>query len=563
MTNKQRIVAGPGIIKCGFRGLLVLIIVVLVTAVINQTKENRRLSDDQLAQNTPANRLCTCENPESSIQTSKDPGKQLPTYKNPETSLLSTNINPGNQQPTDKNPQTSLLPTHMNPQTSFMSTPKDPGNQLPTHNNPQTSLSTPPGLGKQLRHNIPETSLSTPPSLGKLSTHKIHETSSSTLPTLEKLWTHRIPETSFSTPRNAGNSMLVRKNGGNSMSRCDLFSGKWVYDNKSYPLYKDRQCPYMFGDLACEMYGRKDLKYQSWRWQPRDCDLPRFNGKALLERLRDKRLVFVGDSVNRNQWVSMICLVESSIPQGFKSMRARGSLYTFKATEYNASIDFYWAPFLVESNADNPHNHRLTDRIVRIQAIEKHAKYWTDADIIVFNSYLWWRLPGLKLLLGSFEKPNKIYKERNQRLYKMALNTWSDWLDSHVNRTKTRLFFVSMSATHSRAREWGMPMYQNCLNETEPISKEGYWGSGSDPNMMRLLKGEIRNLKRRGLKVQMLNITQLSEYRKDGHPSIYRKQWVPLTKEKLADPLSYADCTHWCLPGVPDVWNELLYAYIV
>ncbi|KAA8517461.1 hypothetical protein F0562_017754 [Nyssa sinensis] len=191
---------------------------------------------------------------------------------------------------------------------------------------------------------------------------------------------------------------MLKDRGSSSLLQCDLFSGKWVYDNKTYPLYKDQNCSFMFDDLACEKFGRKDLNYQYWRWQPHDCDLPRFNGKALLERLRGKRLVFVGDSLNRNQWVSLVCLLDSSIPPQLKSMRLKGSLYTFKATEYNASIDFYWAPLLVESNSDDPSHHRLPDRIVRINAIEKHAKHWIDADIVVFNSYLWWRLPTLKVL---------------------------------------------------------------------------------------------------------------------------------------------------------------------
>lgn len=114
-----------------------------------------------------------------------------------------------------------------------------------------------------------------------------------------------------------------------------------------------------------------------------------------------------------------------------------------------------------------------------------------------------------------------------------------------------------------RGEEWGRSADQNCYNETEPITKEGYWGSGSDPKMMRIVEETINGLERRGLKVQMLNITQLTEYRKEGHPSIYRKQWDPLTEEQLARPEGYADCIHWCLPGVPDVWNELLHAYIV
>ncbi|KAL7265619.1 hypothetical protein ACSBR1_003412 [Camellia fascicularis] len=349
-----------------------------------------------------------------------------------------------------------------------------------------------------------------------------------------------------------------------SSSRCEFFSGKWVFDNNSYPLYKEQDCTFMSDQLACHKFGRKDLSYQNWRWQPHHCDLPRFNATALLERLRNKRLVFVGDSLNRGQWVSMVCLVETSIPnKELKSMHTNGSLITFRAIEYNATVEFYWAPLLVDSNSDDPVKHRLPDRIVRAQAIEKHAKYWTDANILVFNSYLWWRRPKMKVLWGSFESPDGIYKEIEMlRSYEMAIKTWSDWLEFHVNHNKTQLFFVSMSPTHERGEEWGRSVDQNCYNETDPILKEGYWGSGSDPDMMHIVEDAIDGLKMRGLNVQMINITQLSEYRKEGHPSIYRKQWEPLTEEQQSNPSSYADCIHWCLPGVPDVWNELLYAYI-
>jgi len=36
------------------------------------------------------------------------------------------------------------------------------------------------------------------------------------------------------------------------------------------------------------------------------------------------------------------------------------------------------------------------------------------------------------------------------RVYGMALRTWFDWLEVHVNRNKTHLFFVSMSPIHER-----------------------------------------------------------------------------------------------------------------
>ncbi|EOA27204.1 hypothetical protein CARUB_v10023315mg [Capsella rubella] len=359
----------------------------------------------------------------------------------------------------------------------------------------------------------------------------------------------------------------VSDRGGDSGRECNLFEGKWVFDNESYPLYKEEDCKFMSDQLACEKFGRKDLSYKFWRWQPHTCNLPRFNGTKLLEGLRNKRMVYVGDSLNRGQWVSMVCMVSSVItnPKAMYMHNNGSNLITFKSLEYNATIDFYWAPLLVESNSDDPTNHRLPERIVRIQSIERHARHWTESDIIVFNSYLWWRRPHIKSLWGSFEKLDGIYKEVGMvRVYEMALQTLSQWLEVHVNPNRTKLFFMSMSPTHERAEEWGGKLNENCYGETRQIDKEGYSGKGSDPKMMRVLENVLEGLKSRGLNMQMINITQLSEYRKEGHPSIYRKQWdVPSKDNENVNPNSNSDCIHWCLPGVPDVWNELLYAYIV
>ncbi|KAL0338135.1 UNVERIFIED_CONTAM: protein trichome birefringence-like 34 [Sesamum angustifolium] len=231
------------------------------------------------------------------------------------------------------------------------------------------------------------------------------------------------------------------------------------------------------GSATCfQAVWEKDFKYQNWRWQPHDCDLPRFNGTALLEKIRGKKLVFVGDSLNRNQWASMLCLIESSIQHSSPKLVNRdGNMFIFQATDYNATIGFYWSPFLVESNSDDPYRHHVKDRIIRITAIEKHAKHWTDADILVFNSFMWWLEPTMTLLWGSFGSPDAIYKrvEMRLRLYEMALNTWAEWLEININRTKTKLFFMSISPYHYHGESWDVP--QNCYNETEPIMKETYW----------------------------------------------------------------------------------------
>jgi hypothetical protein len=40
--------------------------------------------------------------------------------------------------------------------------------------------------------------------------------------------------------------------------------------------------------------------------------------------------MFVGDSLNRNQWESMVCFVQSLIPPGRKSLNKTGSLAVFR-----------------------------------------------------------------------------------------------------------------------------------------------------------------------------------------------------------------------------------------
>ncbi|MBA0568993.1 hypothetical protein Golob_006458, partial [Gossypium lobatum] len=227
--------------------------------------------------------------------------------------------------------------------------------------------------------------------------------------------------------------------------------------------------------------------------------------------------------------------------------------------DYNTSIEFYWAPFLLESNADNAIVHRISDRVVRKGSINKHGKNWKGVDILVFNTYLWW-MTGLemKVLKGSFEEENKeIIAVSTEEAYGMGMRSMLRWVRKNMDRKKTRVFFTSMSPTHAKGIDWGGEPGENCYNQTTMIEDPNYWGSDSRKSIMKVI-GEVFSKSK--YPITFLNITQLSNYRKDAHTSIYKKQWNPLTPEQLANPISYADCTHWCLPGLQDTWNELLFA---
>lgn len=94
----------------------------------------------------------------------------------------------------------------------------------------------------------------------------------------------------------------------------------------------------------------------------------------------------------------------------------------------------------------------------------------------------------------------------------------------------------------------------NCHGYKEPIFDDTYWPDSVNRKRMQVVESVIEKLEKRGVKVEYLNITQLSGYRIDAHPSIY------LTTHNNT---IHSDCLHWCLPGVPDIWNEILYAYIM
>ncbi|XP_057766446.1 protein trichome birefringence-like 31 [Salvia miltiorrhiza] len=340
---------------------------------------------------------------------------------------------------------------------------------------------------------------------------------------------------------------------------CDVFQGRWIWENATYPLYTEQSCPFLVKQTTCTRNGRLDSFYQNWRWQPHACDLPRFDGLKLMEMLRDKRLMFVGDSVQRSMFESMICLVDSALPRVVRrSLQRIPPRKVFRVEEFNASIEYYWAPFLVESISDHATNHTVMKRSVKLDSVAKHSKEWEGAHVLIFESYIWWMYkPTINATYGSLDD---VQEYNVTTAYRSAMETWANWVDSRVNRETQKIFFATMSPTHLWSWEWKHGTEGNCFNETHPI--EGpYWGTGSNLDIMGIVEDVLGRVK---VNVTVLNITQLSEYRKDGHASIFgERKGKLLTKEQRSDPKNFADCIHWCLPGVPDTWNEILYALLL
>uniref|UniRef100_A0A2N9EZ91 Uncharacterized protein n=1 Tax=Fagus sylvatica TaxID=28930 RepID=A0A2N9EZ91_FAGSY len=339
-----------------------------------------------------------------------------------------------------------------------------------------------------------------------------------------------------------------------NLASCDIFDGTWVVDDTRAPLYPPGACLYIDENFNCFKNGRMDSDYLRYRWKPHGCSIPRFDGRKMLNMLRGKRLVFVGDSLSRNMWQSLICALRESFKDksrnnevfGRRKFRTKG-FYSFRFRDYKCSIDFIKSPFLVQELKASGKTGTQRGRL-RLDMIQGSSSNYHNADIIIFNTGHWWT--HQKTFKGKhyFQEGSHVYDRlETKEAFPKALRTWAQWVDTRVDSNKTKVFFLGYSASHFRGGQWNSG--GSCLGQAQPITNETYLASY--PWMMNILESVLAEMK---TPVFYLNVTKMTDYRKDGHPSIYRHPGMEGGHRKIQD------CSHWCLPGVPDSWNELLFA---
>lgn len=347
------------------------------------------------------------------------------------------------------------------------------------------------------------------------------------------LW-HQTEGENFS---NANTTRLSRAR--ELAGRCNFFRGKWVYDS-SYPLYDSSSCPFIDPEFDCIKYGRPDKQYLKYRWQPLSCNLPRFNGLDLLERWRGKRIMFVGDSLSFNQWQSLSCMIHSSVPNARTSLMKSGPLSSLTFEDYGVKLMLYRTTYLVDLVREN------VGRVLKLDSIQS-GNAWKGMDMLIFNTWHWWTHTGRTQPWDYVQEGNKLYKDMNRLIaYYKGLTTWARWVNINVDPSKTKVFFQGISPTHYEGKDWNQPS-RSCDGEMQP-----YFGASYPAGIPMAAVVVNKVLSRIKKPVYLLDVTTLSQYRKDAHPSDYSGEHGGIT-----------DCSHWCLPGLPDTWNQLLYAALV
>lgn len=340
---------------------------------------------------------------------------------------------------------------------------------------------------------------------------------------------------------------------------CNYAKGQWVADSRR-PLYSGFGCKQWLSEMwACRLTQRLDFSYEGYRWLPNNCEMPEFERSAFLRRMQDKTIAFIGDSLGRQQFQSLMCMATGGemspevedVGKEYGLIKARGAKrpdgWAFRFPNTNTTILYYWSSTLadlVPINSTDPRSN-VAMHLDRPPAFMR--KYLHRFDVLVLNTGHHWnrgKLTANRWVMYVNGKPNDDSKlvsmggAKNFTAYSI-----SKWLDSQLPYLpRLKAFFRTISPRHFRNGDWNTG--GSCDNTT-PLTegREVLQDQSSD----EVVEGAVK-----GTRIKLLDITAISDLRDEGHISHYSVRATG----------GINDCLHWCLPGIPDTWNELLAAQI-
>ncbi|CAD6264702.1 unnamed protein product [Miscanthus lutarioriparius] len=271
---------------------------------------------------------------------------------------------------------------------------------------------------------------------------------------------------------------------------CDYRNGKWVSDNRR-PLYSGFGCKHWLSESwSCRLTQRTDFAYEKFRWQPEACEMPEFEASQFLGRMQDKTIAYVGDSLGRQMFQSMMCMVT-------------GGKQRPDVEDVGAEYGFVLAPDRATSYAMH---------LGRPPAFLKNNLH--IFHVLVLNTGHHWNRGKLRankweMYLGGAPNNNRnisiIWKVKNFIIHSIV-----KWMDAQLPRhPQLKVFYRTISPWHFFNGDWNTG---GSRDNTNPLAK----GSGIHLNHSKDsdAEGAVR-----GTRIKLLDVTALSRLRDEGHIS--------------------------------------------
>ncbi|KAJ8572448.1 hypothetical protein K7X08_008959 [Anisodus acutangulus] len=344
---------------------------------------------------------------------------------------------------------------------------------------------------------------------------------------------------------------------------CNYTHGRWIYDPSINSSPYDNRCKEIYKGWSCIRSNKSNpIDMVKWRWKPYQCDLPQLDPLSFLNRFRNTNIGFVGDSLNRNMFVSLFCTLKR-VSGDVKKWRPAGADRGFTFLKYNLTISYHRTNLLARygrwsANANGGVLESLGYKEGYRVDVDVPEGTWAEApsfhDILIFNTGHWWWAPSkfdpVKSPMLFFEKGNPVVPPVSSD---SGLDLVLKHMISYVNkrmRPSTTVFMRTQSPRHFEGGDWDQG---GSCQRSQPLSpqevEELFSLKNNGTNVEVRLVNQHLYRAFEGTRFHILDISHLSEFRADAHPA-------------TAGGKKHDDCMHWCLPGLTDTWNDLFVAYL-
>ena len=322
-----------------------------------------------------------------------------------------------------------------------------------------------------------------------------------------------------------------------------MLRGKWSFD-------ESLSLPYEHGKRGCSIDPRQRCRSTSgdatlrypwqWRWQPYGSELTPLSAEHFARFSLQHPMTFIGDSLMRNEYQSLLCLLGE---QPHNVSYAKSS-YLVDAAHLHQTPPPPNASKPTRSHAERVFIDRA-DQLVRLLRALGACSAGGDrvpVPVVVLGTGHWYAHEGVVCTSGK----HQTHDCTDATTLEQALRT----VRRALERAACNATFVyrSFSPRHFAGGDWksgGQCRHGINVSELEVPTPPPEFTS-----TLNALSAAHRAWRGNRLRAfSLLDITTMSLPREDAHPG------------RLAtSSAGRYDCSHWCLPGLPDVWNHLLAA---